>query len=321
MYYVIDYRYKMSQFSTNSKSFCYSNASTSTKPKLSSKDEIEKIWSDFMTAFNYSKYYTPSPNINNSYCYSTPTKSQAINQLNEFFTSNSIYIKTKECLYSNTSKRLLSDAKIWIMFIVISNHLSKGKSNKETAIKVCQIFKNALQNRCEPISLFEFFLIYISELSEDIIYEILEGGIPEEFVAIYKENRELLRDIFKTKECVDNAIFSFSTVKDGQNEITDIPTDFTCDIDSYLKNDTDLLNNYTLVAKDYLFKGIFMLIKNNTILSEDTPEYIIIPLKGEFEYEEKKEVGNLLRQLNESEYANYEYYPYKMKSLFEGFFI
>lgn len=311
----------MSQFSTNSKSFCYSNASTSTKPKLSSKDEIEKIWSDFMTAFNYSKYYTPSPNINNSYCYSTPTKSQAINQLNEFFTSNSIYIKTKECLYSNTSKRLLSDAKIWIMFIVISNHLSKGKSNKETAIKVCQIFKNALQNRCEPISLFEFFLIYISELSEDIIYEILEGGIPEEFVAIYKENRELLRDIFKTKECVDNAIFSFSTVKDGQNEITDIPTDFTCDIDSYLKNDTDLLNNYTLVAKDYLFKGIFMLIKNNTILSEDTPEYIIIPLKGEFEYEEKKEVGNLLRQLNESEYANYEYYPYKMKSLFEGFFI
>lgn len=311
----------MSQFSTNSKSFCYSNASTSTKPKLSSKDEIEKIWSDFMTAFNYSKYYTPSPNINNSYCYSTPTKSQAINQLNEFFTSNSIYIKTKECLYSNTSKRLLSDAKIWIMFIVISNHLSKGKSNKETAIKVCQIFKNALQNRCEPISLFEFFLIYISELSEDIIYEILEGGIPEEFVAIYKENRELLRDIFKTKECVDNAIFSFSTVKDGQNEITDIPTDFTCDIDSYLKNDTDLLNNYTLVAKDYLGKGIFMLIKNNTILSEDTPEYIIIPLKGEFEYEEKKEVGNLLRQLNESEYANYEYYPYKMKSLFEGFFI
>ena len=311
----------MSQFSTNSKSFCYSNASTSTKPKLSSKDEIEKIWSDFMTAFNYSKYYTPSPNINNSYCYSTPTKSQAINQLNEFFTSNSIYIKTKECLYSNTSKRLLSDAKIWIMFIVISNHLSKGKSNKETAIKVCQIFKNALQNRCEPISLFEFFLIYISELSEDIIYEILEGGIPEEFVAIYKENRELLRDIFKTKECVDNAIFSFSTVKDGQNEITGIPTDFTCDIDSYLKSDTDLLNNYTLVAKDYLFKGIFMLIKNNTILSEDTPEYIIIPLKGEFEYEEKKEVGNLLRQLNESEYANYEYYPYKMKSLFEGFFI
>ena len=311
----------MSQFSTNSKSFCYSNASTSTKPKLSSKDEIEKIWSDFMTAFNYSKYYTPFPNINNSYCYSTPTKSQAINQLNEFFTSNSIYIKTKECLYSNTSKRLLSDAKIWIMFIVISNHLSKGKSNKETAIKVCQIFKNALQNRCEPISLFEFFLIYISELSEDIIYEILEGGIPEEFVAIYKENRELLRDIFKTKECVDNAIFSFSTVKDGQNEITDIPTDFTCDIDSYLKNDTDLLNNYTLVAKDYLAKGIFMLIKNNTILSEDTPEYIIIPLKGEFEYEEKKEVGNLLRQLNESEYANYEYYPYKMKSLFEGFFI
>lgn len=318
---MIDYQYKMSQFSTNSKSFCYSNASTSTKPKLSSKDEIEKIWSDFMTAFNYSKYYTPSPNINNSYCYSTPTKSQAINQLNEFFTSNSIYIKTKECLYSNTSKRLLSDAKIWIMFIVISNHLSKGKSNKETAIKVCQIFKNALQNRCEPISLFEFFLIYISELSEDIIYEILEGGIPEEFVAIYKENRELLRDIFKTKECVDNAIFSFSTVKDGQNEITDIPTDFTCDIDSYLKNDTDLLNNYTLVAKDYLGKGIFMLIKNNTILSEDTPEYIIIPLKGEFEYEEKKEVGNLLRQLNESEYANYEYYPYKMKSLFEGFFI
>ena len=318
---MIDYQYKMSQFSTNSKSFCYSNASTSTKPKLSSKDEIEKIWSDFMTAFNYSKYYTPSPNINNSYCYSTPTKSQAINQLNEFFTSNSIYIKTKECLYSNTSKRLLSDAKIWIMFIVISNHLSKGKSNKETAIKVCQIFKNALQNRCEPISLFEFFLIYISELSEDIIYEILEGGIPEEFVAIYKENRELLRDIFKTKECVDNAIFSFSTVKDGQNEITDIPTDFTCDIDSYLKNDTDLLNNYTLVAKDYLVKGIFMLIKNNTILSEDTPEYIIIPLKGEFEYEEKKEVGNLLRQLNESEYANYEYYPYKMKSLFEGFFI
>ena len=318
---MIDYQYKMSQFSTNSKSFCYSNASTSTKPKLSSKDEIEKIWSDFMTAFNYSKYYTPSPNINNSYCYSTPTKSQAINQLNEFFTSNSIYIKTKECLYSNTSKRLLSDAKIWIMFIVISNHLSKGKSNKETAIKVCQIFKNALQNRCEPISLFEFFLIYISELSEDIIYEILEGDIPEEFVAIYKENRELLRDIFKTKECVDNAIFSFSTVKDGQNEITDIPTDFTCDIDSYLKNDTDLLNNYTLVAKDYLFKGIFMLIKNNTILSEDTPEYIIIPLKGEFEYEEKKEVGNLLRQLNESEYANYEYYPYKMKSLFEGFFI
>ena len=318
---MIDYQYKMSQFSTNSKSFCYSNASTSTKPKLSSKDEIEKIWSDFMTAFNYSKYYTPSPNINNSYCYSTPTKSQAINQLNEFFTSNSIYIKTKECLYSNTSKRLLSDAKIWIMFIVISNHLSKGKSNKETAIKVCQIFKNALQNRCEPISLFEFFLIYISELSEDIIYEILEGDIPEEFVAIYKENRELLRDIFKTKECVDNAIFSFSTVKDGQNEITDIPTDFTCDIDSYLKSDTDLLNNYTLVAKDYLFKGIFMLIKNNTILSEDTPEYIIIPLKGEFEYEEKKEVGNLLRQLNESEYANYEYYPYKMKSLFEGFFI
>ena len=318
---MIDYQYKMSQFSTNSKSFCYSNASTSTKPKLSSKDEIEKIWSDFMTAFNYSKYYTPSPNINNSYCYSTPTKSQAINQLNEFFTSNSIYIKTKECLYSNTSKRLLSDAKIWIMFIVISNHLSKGKSNKETAIKVCQIFKNALQNRCEPISLFEFFLIYISELSEDIIYEILEGGIPEEFVAIYKENRELLRDIFKTKECVDNAIFSFSTVKDGQNEITDIPTDFTCDIDSSLPNATDLVNHYTLVAKDYLGKGIFMLIKNNTILSEDTPEYIIIPLKGEFEYEEKKEVGNLLRQLNESEYANYEYYPYKMKSLFEGFFI
>ena len=316
----------MSQFSTNSKSFCYSNASTSTKQKLSSKDEIEKIWSDFMTAFNYSKYYTPCPKVNNSYCYCTPTKSQAINQLNEFFTSNSIYIKTKECLYSNSSRRLLSDAKVWIMFIVISNHLSKGKADKAGVIKVCQIFKNALDNRCDPISLFEFFLIYISELSNDVLYEFLsEGGdsIPEEFVSIYRENREILREIFKTKECVDNAVFSFSTVKDSpaENEITDIPTDFTCDIDSYLKNDTDLLNNYTLIEKDYLGKGLFMLIRNNTVLSEDTPEYIIIPLKGEFEYKEKKEVYKVLEKLNESEYTNYEYYPYKMKSLFEGFFI
>lgn len=315
------------QYSTNSKSFCYSNASTSTKPKFSSKDDIEKIWADFMTAFNYSKYYCPSFKVNNSYCYYNTTKSQAINQLNEFFTNNSIYIKTKECLYSNNNKRLLSDARIWIMFIVISNHLSKGRINKESVMKICRIFKNALINRCDSISLFEFFLIYISELPEDVLSDIICDSdiIPNELITVYKENSETLREIFKSKECLDNAIFSFNTVKDSTNqiekEITDIPSDFTCDIDSYLKNDTDLLNNYTLIDKDYKKKGLFMLIKNNTLLSEDTPEYIIIPLKKEFEYEEKKEVVNILHSLNESEYTNYEYYPYKMKPLFEGFFI
>lgn len=314
----------LNRFSTNSKSFCSTNSSTKSKMRLSTKEDVEKIWADFMTSFNYSKYYNLSLKINNSYCY-TNSKSQAINELNDFFNKNSIQIVNRFSLNSNFNKRLLSDARIWIMFIIITHHFPKEKIEANSIKQIFQVFENAIQNNCDIISLFEFFLIFISELPREVFNNVIEDfiNIPEEFKILYKEKKSLLLSIFQEfpDEINDNILFSFDTRKDISNNpnkpISEKTSDFTADLDNYLGN-TNEYDNYEVISKDYLNKGKFMLIQNNN-LDIHKCDYIIVPLVKEFKTtKEKEEVKTILDSLTNSIYQNFEYYPFSAKKNFES---
>ena len=205
------------------------------KENLSYKKNLNDLWKHFMSSFGYKKYYNPSKN-NNMISYEVINNNNerdlSIKLFLQFLDENSIEINNNNLIakYSIGSE-ILSEAKIWIMFIIyvlnINNKL--GVNNNI----VMNIFKEGIKNGCDVISLFEFFLIYISDIKEKYFIEDFNIGniekiLPKEFIVIYYQKKNILRNIFQKEEYEVNDNFSMrnSLKKFLTNDSINNPTKF-----------------------------------------------------------------------------------------------
>ena len=310
------------------------------------KNELNTLWSSFMTSFNYSSYYNlDSKKISEFSNFNIPNslvKNIAIKKLNEFFKKNSISINNEGSLNcsSYSSYYLLSEVKIWIMYIILNlqNPLC-------TTEKILNIFSYAIKFNVDSISLFEFFLIYISQLSNQIyendIQNTYSNLIPEEFVLIYKEKQNILYKIFKKDEkdlsYLDNENFeeedtnmnNFSFSKSFQDNSIfqdELITEIKCpnlnikkenDIDNYLISDINednnnlIIDDYKVISKDFENKGLIALLEKK----DKTNNITFIPLKKSYStFYEKIETRNLVINISKIySKKNIEYLPYKIE--------
>jgi hypothetical protein len=310
------------------------------------KNELNTLWSSFMTSFNYSSYYNlDSKKISEFSNFNIPNslvKNIAIKKLNEFFKKNSISINNEGSLNcsSYSSYYLLSEVKIWIMYIILNlqNPLC-------TTEKILNIFSYAIKFNVDSISLFEFFLIYISQLSNQIyendIQNTYSNLIPEEFVLIYKEKQNILYKIFKKDEKdlydLDNENFeeedtnmnNFSFSKSFQDNSIfqdELITEIKCpnlnikkenDIDNYLISDDKednkniIIDDYKIISKDFENKGLIALLEK----IDKTNNITFIPLKKSYStFYEKIETRNLIINISKIySKKNIEYLPYKIE--------
>jgi len=310
------------------------------------KNELNTLWSSFMTSFNYSSYYNlDSKKISEFSNFNIPNslvKNIAIKKLNEFFKKNSISINNEGSLNcsSYSSYYLLSEVKIWIMYIILNlqNPLC-------TTEKILNIFSYAIKFNVDSISLFEFFLIYISQLSNQIyendIQNTYSNLIPEEFVLIYKEKQNILYKIFKKDEkdlsYLDNENFeeeennmnNFSFSKSFQDNSIfqeELITEIKCpnlvlknenDIDNYLISDDNennkniIIDDYKVISKDFENKGFIALLEKN----DKKNNIIFTPLKKSYSnFFEKIKTRNLIKNISKKYIKNQiEYLPYKIE--------
>ena len=189
------------------------------------KKQLNEIWKQFMISFGYQKYYNFQKEINNKLNYnlynstinSYGNNSSFILSLKsflDFLEQNLISISENNNyhkLFSNSKKglSLLSEAKIYIMYILfIDQKYDNNNYYQNKIVIIMNLFKEAIKNNCDIISLFEFFLIYISKIEhEDFsifkskqIMEIL----PKEFILLYIKNKSILKNIFCKNNCNDN---------------------------------------------------------------------------------------------------------------------
>ena len=189
------------------------------------KKQLNEIWKQFMISFGYQKYYNFQKEINNKLNYnlynstinSYGNNSSFILSLKsflDFLEQNLISISENNNyhkLFSNSKKglSLLSEAKIYIMYILfIDQKYDNNNYYQNKIVIIMNLFKEAIKNNCDIISLFEFFLIYISKIEhEDFsifkskqIMEIL----PKEFILLYIKNKSILKNIFYKNNCNDN---------------------------------------------------------------------------------------------------------------------
>ena len=310
------------------------------------KNELNTLWSSFMTSFNYSSYYNlDSKKISEFSNFNIPNslvKNIAIKKLNEFFKKNSISINNEGSLNcsSYSSYYLLSEVKIWIMYIILNlqNPLC-------TTEKILNIFSYAIKFNVDSISLFEFFLIYISQLSNQIyendIQNTYSNLIPEEFVLIYKEKQNILYKIFKKDEkdlsYLDNENFeeeennmnNFSFSKSFQDNSIfqeELITEIKCpnlvlknenDIDNYLISDDNennkniIIDDYKVISKDFENKGFIALLEKK----DKKNNIIFTPLKKSYSnFFEKIKTRNLIKNISKKYIKNQiEYLPYKIE--------
>ena len=285
------------------------------------KKNLNELWVYFMTAFNYRNYYNlnnkkylnDSNNINNEFYDEPFLKSIAIKKLNNFFKSKELVILTNGNLSIKNKKfsKILNETKLWIMYIIITKENSKNDVKK-----IINLFKFAIKKNCDIISLFEFYLIYVSEINKNLFENYKNILIIDEFKSLFENNKKLLYEIFS----VNN--YNFNTPKNNNF--------FECENNNYLNSNEFEINDENfneendnnnedliLINKDYLNKGLFCLFtKSKNIENLETLKYILIPLKPEFKtFEEKEEVKNLLNILKKTIYSNFEYYPYNSKLL------
>ena len=285
------------------------------------KKNLNELWIYFMTAFNYRNYYNlnnkkylnDSNNINNEFYDEPFLKSIAIKKLNNFFKSKELVILTNGNLSIKNKKfsKILNETKLWIMYIIITKENSKNDVKK-----IINLFKFAIKKNCDIISLFEFYLIYVSEINKNLFENYKNILIIDEFKSLFENNKKLLYEIFS----VNN--YNFNTPKNNNF--------FECENNNYLNSNEFEINDENfneendnnnedliLINKDYLNKGLFCLFtKSKNIENLETLKYILIPLKPEFKtFEEKEEVKNLLNILKKTIYSNFEYYPYNSKYL------
>ena len=304
------------------------------KENLSYKKNLNDLWKHFMSSFGYKKYYNPSKN-NNMISYEVINNNNerdlSIKLFLQFLDENSIEINNNNLIakYSIGSE-ILSEAKIWIMFIIYVRNINNklGVNNNI----VMNIFKEGIKNGCDVISLFEFFLIYISDIKEKYFIEYfnienIEKILPKEFIVIYYQKKNILRNIFQKEEYEVNDNFSMrnSLKKFLINDSINNPTKFFISEEKEKKKEIHLdIEDIIVISKDYLNKGFFIIFKNrkdseenrrNTLISydfeEEDDDYCLMPLLIKYKnYDQKIDANNTLDLINKSIYKNYTYYPH-----------
>ena len=294
------------------------------KDNSSIKKQLNEIWKQFMSSFGYQKYYCFSKEINNQQIKNIYNSTSFIMQNNisnsnyfstikllfQFFENNSIIISENNNSYEliSNNKRglsLLSEAKIWIMYIIFIDQ--KFNDNNKKIFIIMNLFKNAIKNNCDIISLFEFFLIYISKIDYDDFSMINSKNnilelLPKEFIALYINKKTILKNIF-SKDNINyknnkNNYFSrandynntsstlFSTTdKQNKNDyflnINEKNEEFHIEEKEEKNNNDNIHNNNNnnnksldmnkiiVVSKDYLNKGYFVIFKDKKDLKEN----------------------------------------------------
>ena len=289
------------------------------------KTQLNEIWKQFMISFGYQKYYNlkeinqkqdssiynSTNNIfrNNTSCLSS-TKS-----LFQFLSQNSIIIPENNnynFLISSNKKGLyiLSEPKTWIMYII---YIDQKMDNSEDKIPIIMnLFKEAINNNCDIISLFEFFLIYLSKIENFDFFinsnKIMEI-IPKEFIFLYYKKKSILKSIF----CKDDFNYLGATNEYAYTQSTIFSTDKPIDNNNnefifnnnkkneefkefklneeknIFKNNNICLdiNNIIIICKDYLNKGFFTIFQKKKNNKENEEEILTNPFtKNEFDEEE-----------------------------------
>ena len=299
------------------------------KENLSYKKSLNILWKEFMSSFGYKKYYDISTNNNKNISYyenviiDNEACKSSIELFLDFLKDNSISIVNNNLIISNQiNLDILSEAKIWIMFIIYISHINDNKKGNNFDI-VINIFKEAIKNGCDIISLFEFFLICMSEMNEKNLQEKfntknIEEIMPKEFIILYQKKKYLLRNIFPKNE--ENIFNNNYLIND---EIQTHSTVFSSKKKENKKICLDI-NDIIVITKDYLNKGYFIIFQEkknfkenilNSLINydfeEDDEEYCLMPLLIKYQnYDQKLDANNTLNLINKSIYKNYTYYPH-----------
>ena len=303
---------------------------------MSYKKNLNIIWKQFMSSFGYEKYYNISKETNKSNSYDIfldDSKNLEMKYFINFLKQYSITIicDKKYTLISNDKKckDILSEAKIWIMFIIYINNINNNE-NKGGNINVMNIFKEAIKNGCDVISLFEFFLIFISSLKENEFNSVFDNNnindiIPKEFIVLYTQKKNILKNIFQKD---DNYFIGIrnSLKKFLSNDFINNSHSTVFSSDKKEKNNIYLdIKDIIIISKDYLNKGFFFIFKNKNDLNkneiivnpfvnydfEEEDKYCLMPLLNKYQnYEQKLDANKILDLINKSIYKNYTYYPH-----------
>ena len=292
----------------------YQSMNLKEKEDLSYKKSLNILWKQFMSSFGYKKYYDISTNknifddendINNEACNSS------IELFLDFLKDNSITIEYDNLVANNKiNSDILSEAKIWIMFIIYISYINKNNKRKLHYYIVMDIFQEAIKNGCDIISLFEFFLIYISEMEEKTFKEKFDINfkeiMPKEFTKLYHEKKYFLRNIFPKNE--DNIFNNNYLTEDNINSHSTV---FSSNKKEKNKIHLDI-NDIVVITKDYLNKGYFIIFQEkknskgnilnsliNLDFEEDDEEFCLMPLLIKYQnYEQKLDANNTLNLIS-----------------------
>lgn len=316
------------------------------------KGELNEIWKEFMSSFSYNKFYhlekikkiNEEKIVSDSYIIEgineNLNRSLSIKKLNKFFQKNYINILDNKALYIQIDTKnkditeLLTEAKLWIMYIIITLDQFDNNINESICIEnkinlVINLFYEAIKNRCDLISIFEFFLIYVSSLSQEDYNVLLSSQmmkiIPKDFLILYSQKKTLLKSIFEKNSgnYSKNEEMDFADYETNLNSEPinfDLEKDFNKFIEKEREQESKDGHGYInfgnnkelkIINKDYMSKGFFALFEDNSFNEENNYDYILMPLKEHYNtYDEKIEAEKTLENINNSEYKDYFYYPY-----------
>lgn len=211
-----------------------SNRSYNENSKKMSQEKIElhEIWKEFTTAFSYDVYYQrnkPLINVEESITFDKneiPMESNriyVIKKFKQFFFRHGIKISENGSLICENKnyKSILKEAKIWIMYILAGhkmNHELFSSFPEKNAENFLFLINESMINGADPISIFEFFLIFISVLGEkehEAFMNVFKNkSIPNEFIRIYKDNKQIIDDIFRNKLTISS---NFQNLMESKN--------------------------------------------------------------------------------------------------------
>ena len=309
--------------------------------KSSSKPKLNILWKQFMSSFGYQKYYNSSPREKNNISLlnniiNEDSKDNSMKLFLDFLQENSIsFINDKTYNLISTDKKgieLLSEAKIWIMFIL---YITEDNSKVQNCCDVMNIFKEAIKNECDIISLFEFFLIYISQINKkdfciDFNLDNINEIMPKEFIVLYEQKQNILKSIFQkdvyNSNSIDmrNSLRKFLSSDIMPNSHSTLFSSNKKENEKFTKINLDF-NNIIIISKDYLNKGYFFIFQNkkdikekemlnpfmNYEFEEDDDDYCLMPLLDKYQnYEQKMDANKILILINKSIYKNYTYFPH-----------
>ena len=312
------------------------------KENFQMKNKLNEIWKQFMTSFGYQKYYNSKEfnlkfeNIYNSTSNFLQNESSCLSSIKllfQFLEQNSISISEKPYpfLISNNKKGLylLSEPKIWIMYIIfIYQKYDDENQNKNKVLIIMNLFKEAIKNNCDIISLFEFFLIFISKLEYNDFSIIKSQNIldilPKEFISLYIKKKSILKSIFNKEKYnyinisnnyvnTPSTIFSDNHYNNNNNQYSPQiyvkNKEFKLDEENnnLIKNNNISLdiNNLIIICKDYLNKGFFVIFKEKKNKKENDEEMIKNPfINNELELDEEDDNYCLMPLLKQ--YKNYD---------------